>query len=198
MRVVVSFVVSLVACAGGPTLFDDGGEAPTCPRASVTFALKAAPENTARWCVGTDCTREWLTIVDPAGEEHEIDRPCLPDCDGCEPVGCPASCAAPSPLPAEGVQRTWTGDYFATGACAASGACTSSVCAPSGRYVAKMCVSRDLGTDPSIPICSASSTRTCARVAFDWPPAPGVTIVTGVVGSATESAGSGEAATNSW
>ena len=181
MRASILVFLALAACSGGGNdLVEDAGDAQACSQATVIFVMKGASGDATRWCIGSDCSQEWLTIVDPSGVEHALGRPCLADCDTCAPYACTAACPAPLPLPIYGVQRSWSGEYFVSGSCGAS-ACTSSVCAPSGRYVAKMCVHRDL--DPGAPFCNSSATPTCALVPFDWPPPAGVTEITGTVGA---------------
>jgi hypothetical protein len=185
-------VLTLVGCAGGRTIVDERDavtDAAICAPGSVTFVLRAATGDTTRWCTGVDCKNAWRTIVDPRGVEHALDRPCLPDCFECRTVACPASCVAPTPIPAAGMQRTWTGSYFDGGRCGGGGGqpCTTATCAGTGRYVARMCAHSDLASAPS-PICDPASTSSCVEVPFDWPPSEVGATVIGVVGGSPDAA----------
>jgi hypothetical protein len=178
--------VLLAGCTGGGLVVDAGVDAgldaSACPQASITFSIHGV--DPADFCIGapTACTNEWLEIAGPAGP-LAIDRPCLAECDVCQPVGCPALCAAPSPLPPEGKARVWDGTIYSSGVCGASLSCTSRSCAGPGHYTAGMCVFRRSAQDAS-PVCQAETPPTCTLIDFDWPPPSGAATVEGWVGSA--------------
>jgi hypothetical protein len=176
--------VLLTGCTGGSLVADAGVDAgldaSACPGASIAFSIRAS--NPADFCGGapTTCTNEWLEIVGPAGP-LAIDRPCLPECDACQPVGCPALCAAPSPMPPEGRARVWDGTIYPSGVCGTSVSCTSRSCAGPGHYTATMCAYHRSAKDA--PLCQSEVAPTCARIAFDWPPPSGTAAVEGWVDS---------------
>lgn len=155
------------------------GNAP-CAAGSMTFHFRADPP--ASFCVGAadSCTNVWLHILDAEGNERVVDRPCLADCDECQPYGCPASCAVPQHMTSGGVTRTWDGTTYASGTCGEGLGCTRRQCIESGHYIARMCAYRDLGTNGPTGICASAQTPTCTDVPFDWPP---TSTVDGSIGS---------------
>jgi hypothetical protein len=178
-------LVLVVACNGTTADVADGGAPPSdgggggaCSSGTMTFTMTAA--NAAAYCVGSGCSTDFVTIIDPSGHELVIDQPCITDCTACAPTQCPALCPAPSPMKPQGEQRVWDGTYFAQSTCGASTACVAKTCAAPGHYTAKLCAYANSG---STGFCSsASSTPTCADVAFDWPPSGGSGSVEGMIG----------------
>jgi hypothetical protein len=182
-NLVLLLVIPVLACAGGRTGPQEADSGPTCPTGAVAFVLQQPSTDASHWCVGSGCSLEWLTIVDPAGVEHRLDWPCVPDCETCAPVACPLSCAVPQPFPGAGLLRAWDGRYFESGTCGAGSLCASKTCASAGRYVAKMCVHRDRSSGAGKTFCDADMASTCTQVAFDWPPAAGTATVIGQTGA---------------
>jgi len=158
----------------------DGGA--VCASGSITFVFQA--EDAAQFSIGAaaSCANVWLTILAADGNERVVDRPCLPDCSDCEPYGCPASCAAPQHMTSSGVSRTWDGAYYASGTCGGGASCVERQCVGPGRYTARMCAYRDLGTNGPNGLCAPASTPTCTDVPFDWPPAATVNGTLGAAG----------------
>ncbi len=185
-----SIALSLfVACCGGGLGVNDGSadggadaasDGGACPTGALTFTLHAS--NAANYCVGapSSCSSEWLTILGPDHAALVIDRPCVSDCSVCQPVACPASCAAPSPMPEGGLTRAWDGAYDVLRTCGSGVSCAAQACAPAGQYVARMCVYRALS---SAPFCSPTAAPTCTDVPFAWPPASGTGEVQGLIGA---------------
>jgi hypothetical protein len=126
-----------------------------------------------------------LSISSSTGAILTIDKPCQADCSTCEPIGCPAICAAPTAMKAEGEQRAWTGTYYASSTCGSGMSCAALACAPPGHYTAKMCAYAATG-DRTAPFCNAGQIPTCATVEFDWPPIGGSATVTGVIDATTD------------
>jgi hypothetical protein len=165
----------------------DSGDGGACASAMVTFVLRGGTGK--NYCVGgyaTACTNDWLTIQTKAGAAVKIDAPCVTDCNVCQPVACPGACAAPSPLPAAGAQRTWSGTTFTAGTCGTGISCVTGSCAPAGRYVATMCAYPRAASDAATigPCVGSSSTPTCVDVNFEWPPANGSAVVEGTARTA--------------
>lgn len=164
---------------------DAAGDGAACPSGAITFALRAS-EGT--FCVGAQdsCSHDWISLVTGDGSAVVIDEPCVTRCDSCEPIACPASCAAPTPLGPAGVQRTWSGTAFRSSTCGAGEACVEPTCAPAGQYVARMCAFREEAPGEGGGFCSAAPTPTCVDVAFDWPPAGAGTTLEGTIGTGTD------------
>jgi hypothetical protein len=177
LRVGLAIPLLLAAC-GGRTVDRESGGA-ECAQGTVELAMRAPPGAASSWCIGAPnaCSHQWLQIFGPDGVELVVDRPCVASCGDCEPVGCPALCAAPTRMHEQGVTRTWDGSYFAAAACGGGMACVAPRCSPPGRYTARMCAYRDHETDEHAEWCSPTSEPTCESVAFDWPPGAGAGVV---------------------
>ena len=181
-------ILSLGACSGGGAVADGGTDGAECPVGQVTFVLRGTSGAPGQYCVGapSSCSDEWLSIVSPDTSALEIDRPCEADCSVCEPIGCPALCAAPTALQAGGVQRTWDGSGYRESRCGDALACVAPSCAPRGRYTAKMCAYAAMSSAGDAGLCSPVAAPTCVSVAFDWPPDGGQATVTGTIGGGAD------------
>lgn len=172
----------VAACVGGRTTLetDAGADASTCAAASLRFRLVAP---VGAWCVGspTSCDGEWLYLRRAGGEELTIDRPCVADCASCEPIACPAICAAPTRMSATGAVHVWDGTTWERSSCSSGDGCVQRSCAAPGRYVATMCAYRESVSDGIGGFCVPERTPLCADVAFDWPPPAGVDEIVGHV-----------------
>lgn len=160
---------------------DAGDDAAACASGTIRFRFVSTASD--QFCIGapTSCTATWLSIRKDTGEELVIDRPCVPDCSSCEPIGCPASCAAPSQMRAGGVAGAWDGTKWSSSVCGTGAACVARSCANAGRYFAKMCAYREIPGDAAGSFCNPTTTATCTEVGFDWPPANATTEVLGVI-----------------
>jgi hypothetical protein len=170
---------------------DAGPDGASCVTATIRFEVQAASGKS--FCIGGNslaCATDWLTVR-PAqgGDSLPIDLPCVTQCGACMPEACPASCAAPSELPAGGAMRTWNGTYYAAGTCGNGLACVTPSCALPGRYVATMCGYAKTGPDTSVGACASVSTATCIDVPFAWPPAQDGAVVSGTLGGSPTDAG---------
>jgi hypothetical protein len=160
-----------------------------CVPSPVTFVMLVATSGGQRYCADPPegCSgAEWLTLLSASGTPLAIDPGCTTDCGvSCQPVECPALCAAPSEVPDTGERRMWAGNAFLSGRCgpAAATPCVDRSCAPEGSYVARMCGYPEIASGPSTGACTAATmTPTCVDVAFNWPDAAGTT-VRGTIGS---------------
>lgn len=170
----------------------DGASGPDaqgpCAPTPVTFVMLVATSGGARYCADPPdgCSgADWLTLLPAGGTPITIDSTCTPDCGVCQPVACPAVCAAPSEVPDTGERRMWSGNEFVSGRCGPAGttACVDRSCAPAGSYVARMCGYAEIASGPSTGACTAATTMpTCVDVPFDWPAAAGTT-VRGTIGT---------------
>lgn len=161
-------------------------EAATCVPGSLVFALYPASGDLTAYCLGGpgSCSSEWLSIrAKVGGASFPINRPCEAQCSVCQPVGCPALCAAPTSLGSGGAMRTWDGTYYAPGTCGAAVSCYEPACVPAGTYVVTMCGYAEQSGGNAPPICNPVLTSTCADVEFSWPP-PAGTIVQGTLPAA--------------
>jgi hypothetical protein len=105
------------------------------------------------------------------------------DCSSCQAAPCPPiACAISSPLPAAGIDVSWSGvEWTSGGACGNYNTpCSKHSCAAAGRYTARFCGYALSGGDGGFQDCQlfGSSTPTCADVAFDYPT---TSVVTGVL-----------------
>jgi hypothetical protein len=148
--------------------------------------MSVSPTTNAAYCYGANCTNAFVTVQGPNGQTVDIDPPlCSPDCRVCEPVACPALCAAPSRVTTTGVTQTWTGTEWLGGSCGSgpSLACTSTSCAPDGHYTATLCAFLDASASP-IACGLTQQNQVCKDFAFDWPPAGGSATIKWVIGDA--------------
>jgi hypothetical protein len=174
---------------GSGTIVDAGDvDSAACPVGQVSFVFHRASGAEANYCVGapSSCSHDWLSIMGPGDSSFPIDKPCQTECSTCEPIGCPASCAAPTAMKPEGEQRTWNGTYYAASTCGNGSACAGPACAAAGRYTARMCAYAESDMGLSSPFCNAVQTPTCVSIDFDWPPATGSTTVNGVIGEVSD------------
>jgi hypothetical protein len=182
-RALASAALALAAsCVGGRTGIVDAGVEAEAGCSSATVRFRFVSRVGAAYCIGAPgtCAGEWLSVRTADNEELLLDHPCLADCVPCEPVACPALCAAPTRLAPTGETRTWDGTFYEQRTCRAGTACVAGRCAPVARYVARMCAYRDLSVDARAA-CARAPTPTCEDVAFDWPPRVGASDVTGEI-----------------
>jgi hypothetical protein len=140
-----------------------------CQSGSVTLELKGSGTGTD-YCIGADCSWEWLTISTKDGQVLARSHECISDCTSCMPVGCPGSCAAPRQIQPDGEMARWDGTYWVGAAACGNGlACAAEQCAPPGRYVAKMCAYANQMPNGQEGVCSGAPTPTCVTVEFDLP-----------------------------
>jgi hypothetical protein len=165
------------SCSGGLVDAIDGGA--TCSSGTIRFTFLSTSLGT--YCIGAPgtCTSTWLSIR--GRDEIVVDRPCLADCSICEPMGCPALCAAPTRMRSGGESRTWDGTSYRVETCGGGLACVERGCVPAGPYLARMCAYRDLSADAPPSICSPTEKPTCIEVPFEWPPSGGFREVVGVI-----------------
>lgn len=160
----------------------DAAAVPTgggCAPGSVTFRLTAGPRESV-WSSNDSPWPDanWLTIFCPSGGQLFLAPTGLTggadctNCDGGFVVGIGAG-ALETADAAQDYTRTWNGRVFLLGmGCADStqfplgipGACLTQVCAPAGRYVARMCSCKG---SPTVPSCDLA----CIDVPFDYPSA---------------------------
>jgi hypothetical protein len=148
---------------GGP----DGAVA-DCNAGTVTFQLSAADGRNASYCVGMDCTEQWIAVSTKGGVPMHLTLGCNTTCEACTPVGCPLICIAPKQMKEEGERLTWGGTFWADATCGVN-RCRTKQCASPGKYVARMCAaakSSDAG-----PFCAVNSAPRCVEVEFDYPSA---------------------------
>jgi hypothetical protein len=196
MRISLWYLAFLVTagCSEANGTNPDAGDADSgaCPVGQITFVLRRAAGSATTYCVGApnSCSHDWLSIIGPGGSSFPIDKPCQTECSTCEPVGCPAICAAPTAMKQEGEQRTWSGTYYAASTCGSGSACVGPACVSAGRYTARMCAYAEADMGQTAPFCNAVQTPTCVSVDFDWPPPGGSGTLTGVIGEGTDGEGS--------
>jgi hypothetical protein len=148
---------------GGPD-----GAVTGCNAGTVTFHLSAADGRNASYCVGMDCTEQWIVVSTKGGASMPLTLGCNTTCDACTPVGCPAICITPKQMKEDGERLTWDGTFWADATCGAN-RCRTKQCAAPGKFMARMCAtakSSDAG-----PFCAITSTARCVDVEFDYPSA---------------------------
>jgi hypothetical protein len=85
-------------------------------------------------------------------------------CSGTPTSSCPGGIET---FPAAGINRVWSGDYFASGdTCNGQPCMGPPACAPLGHYVATVCVTRG---GVSGNVCIPSQNAACSTVEFDLP-----------------------------
>jgi hypothetical protein len=92
-------------------------------------------------------------------------------CGECQPIACPGACRKPQNIDVGGIWTTWTGLMFESGVCNGTTPCLEMRCAPPGRYIARMCATRQQSAGAhacEVPESSPLS-PTCTDVEFDWP-----------------------------
>jgi hypothetical protein len=148
--------------------------APTeCASGKVTLQMKGTAAS-SDYCIGADCSWEWLTISTANGEALSRSHECVSDCADCRLVGCTGSCAAPRQMQPDGETAEWDGTYWVGGATCGSGvACADKRCAPPGKYIAKMCAYANQTPD-GVGACGSGSARICVDVEFNLPAADAV------------------------
>jgi hypothetical protein len=160
--------------ASGTTMYTSCGD-------EVSFHLDRGGPAGTEFCIGAPdgCdgfVGEWLNIEDAQGRSitRGLDL-CGRDCNGCQIPRCPPiPCISSSPMPASGLDATWSGeDWSSGGTCGeARNTCLSRACAKPGRYVAHMCAYMIDGADDAGALdChrDASKVPTCVDVPFDYP-----------------------------
>jgi hypothetical protein len=186
MRGFILSAVLLVGCGGQASQQGSGGTATggssanggaagtTDCGAPINFVLTAPAS--VPYCIGrpSSCDNTWLTIGRDNGLPITTFLGCgTTPCDSCQGIGCTLDCPISSPLPPAGVQSSWDGKIWLDGATCGSGlACSRSVCAPAGHYIAHMCGYELVSGDGGVFGCEsgASATPTCVDVPFDVPP----------------------------
>lgn len=175
-----SFVILLALLSGcggttnsGSNSGTGGSGSTACTAGTVTIQVVPTAGAGVQWCMGqpTGCSSNWLTIRDSSGD-LVVSNMCMTPCDSCMMMGCPASCAIPSELSAQGLTYTWSGTYYKAGTCGSSATnCLSPQCAPAGQYTAKVCGFADPTPDAGFGCASASSSAqlTCVEQPFEFP-----------------------------
>jgi hypothetical protein len=154
-----------------------------CTAGTTTFHFSAAAGNNSSYCLGANCSIEWMTIRSAAGQSIALSGGCTTTCEVCQPVACTNICIAPQRMKPQGENTTWDGSYFLMEKCGAGVTCRETACAPPGKYIATMCATLDgsdggMGAFCSITQQGAAPQRVCVDVPFDYPSA---TVVEGVI-----------------
>ncbi len=161
---------SLEGGAGGAGA--GGADAGTCSSGTVTFRVNQAPGATAPWCLGQpgSCSSAWLNIRNSAGELL-LSNACSTPCDTCTPLGCPAICAMPLELAAQGVSQNWNGTYYVADHCGpGSSGCLNPRCAAPGQYTAVVCGFLNPYPDGGFGCASATNAGPiCREQPFTYP-----------------------------
>ena len=151
--------------AGGGGGLEDASSA--CTAGTVTFHLGAADGRNSRYCVGLDCTDEWVTVRTQQDARMPLSFGCSTTCEDCRPIGCPLICPAPKPVKEDGERLTWDGTYWPEATCGAKQTCRSKRCASPGKYIARMCAAPnplDAGS-----FCVVDEKPKCIDVEFEYP-----------------------------
>jgi hypothetical protein len=162
---------------GGTVEHRDGGVA--CTAGTTTFHITEAAGTD--YCVGAQCTLNWVTVKSATGKAMSLSGACLTTCEVCQPIACgAAACIAPQRIKPEGQSLTWDGTYYEPGKCGAGISCQEKQCAPPGHYVATMCANKATSDAGIAGFCSNFDfTPTCVDVEFDY---PSMKPVEGVIG----------------
>src|SRR5581483_8551371 len=129
---------------------------------TVTFRLKA---NGGVYCVGSQCSSNWLTVSTMSGAPVGTAPLCGVRCSTCVAIPCPPlPCFIPQPLPAGGATMTWDGTNWTQSTCGAQLSCAQQQCAPPGHYVARMCASPAVVNGLTSMQCSLDPPPTCVDV----------------------------------
>lgn len=153
--------------AGGGGGLEDGSAA--CTAGSVTFHLSATDGRNTSYCVGLNCTEEWVTVHNAKGDPIPLALGCNTTCDDCRPVGCPTICITPKRMNPDGQRLTWDGTYWPDAICGAKQSCRSKRCAAPGKYVARMCATPS--TSDAGQFCVVNTMPKCVEVEFEYPSA---------------------------
>ena len=163
---------------GGSIVHVDAGV--QCTGATTTFHLTEAAGTD--YCVGTQCTSDWVSVKSMSGKVMSLSGGCVTTCAVCQPIACGAiACIAPLRIKPEGQSRTWDGTYFEPSKCGAGLSCQEKQCAPPGHYIATMCANKSTSDAGVAGFCAGVDfTPTCVDVEFDY---PSMKPVEGVVGA---------------
>ena len=167
--------------AGGAGGAGGGGggieDAPVaCTSGTASFHLRAADGRNASYCVGLDCSEEWVTVRTPEGARMPLTLGCNTTCEACRPVSCPLICISPKRIKEDGERLTWDGTYWPEAKCGAEQhPCRNKRCASPGKYVARMCVAANADAGQS---CVFHGAPKCVEVEFEYPSA---TVVEGAI-----------------
>jgi hypothetical protein len=138
--------------------------------------MSVAQGSTTTYCYGSSCTgNRFLSIRTAGGAPVVVEMPICPTpCDTCRPLLCPVLCIAPQPVTTTGVSFVWDGVEWPSLTCGNNVSCLgSSVCAPSGHYVARMCAEIGSLVGGGLSCTLSGQPSTCRDFPFDWPPAAG-------------------------
>jgi hypothetical protein len=139
-----------------------------CTAGTVTFELSAADGRNASYCVGLNCTDEWVTVRSQQGAAMPLSFGCSTKCEDCVPMGCPLICRAPKPMKEVGESFTWNGEYWPDSMCGGNQTCRSKKCATPGKYTARMCAAPS--TSDAGSFCTVGAAK-CIEVEFEYPSA---------------------------
>jgi hypothetical protein len=153
--------------AGGGGALDDAAAA--CTAGTVAFHLSLKDGRNASYCVGLDCTDEWVTVRTPQGTPMPLSFGCSTACEDCRPIGCPLICVAPKQMKEDGERLTWNGTYWPDAMCGAKQTCRSKSCAAPGKYIARMCAAPSASITGSF--CVVNDKPKCVEVEFEYPSA---------------------------
>lgn len=132
----------------------------------VTFQMTGGGVD---YCINL-CSNTWVSILpEGGGTPLAIAQNCTTSCSQCQPIVCGAgACIAPRHIKPEGETLTWDGTLWEQSKCGAQMvSCVNQVCAPHGKYIARMCASRS--TSDAGSYCMSASTQTCVDVPFEYP-----------------------------
>ena len=141
----------------------------SCNSGPVTFHLRASGPS-PRYCIGTACSLEWLSIANARGETVAYGPGCSLRCSDCQSGGCTLICLTPQPMKENGEFFTWDGNMWMPSTCHER-SCTAPTCTPPGKYLAEMCARPAVRDSGSICSQDPGQLMTCVRVEFEYPTA---------------------------
>jgi hypothetical protein len=144
----------------------DGG---ACARRDpVTFQLRVTEGSTNRYCIGSGCSHEWISLSSPQGQAVLRNPACGLRCGDCAADPCDPICPAPKLMKDGGEVLAWDGKMWIGSTCMGK-QCKALTCATADRFVATMCARSALllsDGSASCPISSATP-MTCVDVEFE-------------------------------